>query len=63
MSSQVTTTHRKSAVWVDIAAVREDNNQRIISNIALIDPVYNIADPLTKIIHSPIQEKVMPVSH
>lgn len=48
---------------VDIAAVCEAYNQRIISNIALTDLAYNIADPLIKIVYSPPLKKVMTTSY
>lgn len=49
----------ESRLIVDIAAVREAYNQRIISNIALIDREYNPADSFTKIVHAPLLEKIM----
>lgn len=49
----------EARLMVDIAAVREAYNQRTISNIALIERAYNIADPLTKITHSNILQNIM----
>lgn len=49
----------EARLMVDIAAVREAYNQRIITNIALIDRHYNLADSFTKIEHSPFLEQVL----
>lgn len=42
---------------VDIAAVREAYSQNLTSDIPLTDRVYNNAEPLTRIIHSLLQQK------
>lgn len=48
-----------SRQMVDIAAVREFYNRRIITDDVLIDRKYNIADPLTKIAYCPLLDQGM----
>lgn len=49
----------EARLMVDIAAVRETYNNRIISNIGLIRRDYNPADGLTKIAPNPALHKIM----